>query len=121
MEALAVFLVALLTALATGLGAVPFVFARSPSRGWLGTANSLAAGLMLGASAGLLYEGAGHGVERTALGADRVLRAEIRFSRSARGQEVKQDIDDEIRTNISVGYIPKKVKLIEENEESGDL
>jgi zinc transporter, ZIP family len=69
MDVLAVFVVALGTALATGLGALPFVFARQPDRTWLGTANSLAAGLMLGASAGLLYEGAGHGVERTALGA----------------------------------------------------
>lgn len=69
MAVLAVFVVALGTALATGLGALPFVFARQPDRTWLGTANSLAAGLMLGASAGLLYEGAGHGVERTALGA----------------------------------------------------
>jgi ZIP family zinc transporter len=69
MDVLAVFVVALVTALATGLGALPFVFARQPDRTWLGIANSLAAGLMLGASAGLLYEGAGHGVERTALGA----------------------------------------------------
>jgi len=69
MELLTVFLVALATALATGLGALPFVFARQPDRTWLGTANSLAAGLMLGASVGLLFEGADHGVERTALGA----------------------------------------------------
>jgi zinc transporter, ZIP family len=69
MDALAVFLVALGTALATGLGALPFVFARRPDRTWLGMANGLAAGLMLGASAGLLYEGAGYGVERTAIGA----------------------------------------------------
>ena len=68
-DVLTVFVVALVTALATGLGALPFVFARHPDRSWLGTANSLAAGLMLGASAGLLYEGAGHGAERTALGA----------------------------------------------------
>jgi zinc transporter ZupT len=68
MDALTVFLVALATALATGLGALPFVFAR-PDRSWLGIANSLAAGLMLGASAGLLDEGARYGVERTALGA----------------------------------------------------
>jgi len=68
-EVITVFVVALVTALATGLGALPFVFARRPSRSWLGTANGLAAGLMLGASAGLLYEGAQHGVERTVLGA----------------------------------------------------
>ena len=69
MEVLAVFVVALVTALATGLGALPFVFARRPNRSWLGTANSLAAGLMLGASAGLLYEGARYDVSRTTLGA----------------------------------------------------
>jgi zinc transporter ZupT len=69
MDALTVFVVALATAFATGLGALPFVFARTPDRTWLGTANSLAAGLMLGASAGLLYEGTRYGFERTALGA----------------------------------------------------
>ena len=69
MDVLAVFLVALVTALATGLGALPFVFARRPDRAWLGSANSLAAGLMLGASAGLLYEGFRYGIERTAAGA----------------------------------------------------
>ena len=68
MDVLTVFLVALGTALATGLGAVPFFFARHPDRSWLGTANSLAAGLMLGASAGLIYEGATYGLERTAGG-----------------------------------------------------
>jgi zinc transporter, ZIP family len=68
-DVLAVFLVALVTALATGLGALPFVFARRPDRTWLGSANSLAAGLMLGASAGLLYEGFRYGIERTAAGA----------------------------------------------------
>jgi zinc transporter ZupT len=69
MEVLAVFAVALLTAVATGLGALPLFFTRRPTRSWLGIANSLAAGLMLGASAGLLFEGADHGVERTAVGA----------------------------------------------------
>ena len=67
MNVVTVFVVALVTALATGLGALPFVFARRPDRAWLGTANSLAAGLMLGASAGLLHEGSRYGAERTAL------------------------------------------------------
>ena len=40
-----------------------------PDRTWLGSANSLAAGLMLGASAGLLYEGSRYGIERTVAGA----------------------------------------------------
>jgi zinc transporter, ZIP family len=68
-ETIAVFLAALGTALATGLGALPFVFARHPDRNWLGIANSLAAGLMAGASAGLLYEGGRYGVGRTVVGA----------------------------------------------------
>jgi ZIP family zinc transporter len=68
-DAVAVFVAALGTALATGLGAVPFVFARRPSRAWLGVANSLASGFMIGASAGLCYEGGRQSVWRTAAGA----------------------------------------------------
>jgi zinc transporter ZupT len=52
-----VFFAALLTALATGLGALPFLLVRKFSRRWLGIFNSLAAGLMLGASHGLINEG----------------------------------------------------------------
>jgi zinc transporter ZupT len=66
---LVVFLVALASALATGLGALPFAFTRHPDRGWLGIANGLAAGFMIGASLGLLYEGAREGIWRTAAGA----------------------------------------------------
>lgn len=47
---------ATLTALATGLGAVPFWFFR-PNRRWLGVGNAVAAGLMLAASGGLIVEG----------------------------------------------------------------
>src|SRR6187397_2343686 len=68
MDAFTVFAVALLTALATGLGALPFFFSRRPGRNWLGIANGLAAGLMLGASLGLIVEGARYGAERTAVG-----------------------------------------------------
>jgi zinc transporter ZupT len=68
-EVLAVFAVALGTAFATGLGALPFAFARRPDRTSLGIANSLAAGFMLGASAGLCYEGARFDVGRTVVGA----------------------------------------------------
>ena len=48
---------AIVTALATGLGALPFYFRRQPSRRWLGRANALASGMMLAASFGLIYEG----------------------------------------------------------------
>lgn len=66
---LAVLAVASLTAAATGLGAIPFLLARRPDRSWLGVANALAAGFMVGASAGLLWEGTGFGAWQTAAGA----------------------------------------------------
>ena len=69
MQAAAVFVAALVTALATGLGAVPFLFVRRPSRRWLGLANALASGFMIGASVGLAVEGFGSGAGRTVLGA----------------------------------------------------
>jgi zinc transporter ZupT len=53
-----VFLYALLTAVATALGALPFVFIRSVSPRVVGYSNALAAGLMLGASFGLIVAGA---------------------------------------------------------------
>jgi zinc transporter ZupT len=68
-SALLVFVAALVTALATGLGALPFAFARRPKGAWLGVANALASGFMLGASAGLLHEGFGRGGARAAAGA----------------------------------------------------
>lgn len=43
-------------------------------------------------------------VERVRLDSDKRLRGVPRFSRSVRGQEIKQDMDDEIRTKVSVGY-----------------
>jgi ZIP family zinc transporter len=64
-----VFLFALLTAIATGLGALPFVFVKDLPRRWLGAANAVAAGLMLAASFGLLYEGVRYGLLRTLAGA----------------------------------------------------
>src|ERR687898_749450 len=63
-----VFLFALLTALATGLGALPFVFVKDLTRRWLGASNAIAAGLMLAASFGLIYEGVAYGLWRALLG-----------------------------------------------------
>ncbi len=62
-------LLALGTALATGLGALPFAFARRISRRQLGLTNALAAGLMVAASLGLLYEGSRTGWSLPLLGA----------------------------------------------------
>jgi zinc transporter ZupT len=47
---------------------VPFIFVRSMSRTWLGISNALAGGVMLGASVGLLRQGAHQSGVRTALG-----------------------------------------------------
>jgi ZIP family zinc transporter len=64
----AVFLAALATAFATGLGALPFALERHGLRRWLGPANGVASGVMLGASASLLIEGAQRSGGRTAIG-----------------------------------------------------
>jgi ZIP family zinc transporter len=63
-----VFTAALGTALATGLGAVPFLLARSRSRSWLGIGDALAAGMMTAATAALLYEGGRKGIGLTIAG-----------------------------------------------------
>lgn len=65
----AVFLAALLTALATGLGALPLALARGKSGPrWLGMGNAVAAGLMLAACHGLIAEGFAFSAPRTLAG-----------------------------------------------------
>jgi zinc transporter ZupT len=68
-RAVAVFAYALITALATGLGAAPFAFVKRVSPRVVAVAHAIAAGLMLGASFGLVVEGAGYGQLQTILGA----------------------------------------------------
>jgi zinc transporter ZupT len=65
---LLVFGCGLLTALATGLGALPFTFVRSVSTRTIAYSNALASGLMLGASFGLVAEGTRFGAWQTILG-----------------------------------------------------
>lgn len=64
-----VFVAASVTALATGLGALPFVFVKRVSPRIVAHAEALAAGLMLGASFGLLASGTEYGNARTLVGA----------------------------------------------------
>ena len=52
-----VFVAATITAVATGFGALPFLFVKQFDNKWLGIGSAVAAGLMLGASIGLVYEG----------------------------------------------------------------
>ena len=46
-----------LTAVATGLGALPFYWIRNMDKYWLGICNGLAAGMMIAATGCLFYEG----------------------------------------------------------------
>ncbi|MGF1472786.1 MAG: ZIP family metal transporter [Rubrobacteraceae bacterium] len=64
-----VLVLASLTAVATGLGAVPFIFVKDLARRWLGASNAIAMGLMLAASFGLIYEGLDYSVFGTLAGA----------------------------------------------------
>lgn len=65
---LLVLLYGLATALATGLGAVPFLFVRTVSNTVVAYSNAIAAGLMLGASFGLVAEGSHYGALPTLVG-----------------------------------------------------
>jgi zinc transporter ZupT len=67
-QTLIVFLAATATALATGLGALPFAFPGFRGEGLLGVSNALAAGVMLGASASLIIEGSSRSVLRVTIG-----------------------------------------------------
>jgi zinc transporter ZupT len=68
-DALTVFVAALLTAAATGLGALPLLVPAARDRRALGVANAIASGVMLGASVSLLFEGADRSVGKMSLGA----------------------------------------------------
>jgi len=68
-EPVRVFLYALITALATGLGTLPFAFVRGVPGAATAWANAVASGLMLGASFGLVAEGTHYGAWQTVLGA----------------------------------------------------
>lgn len=55
-------------------------------------------------------------IESVQIGADRVGRAVVRFGKSARAEEVFQDVKDGIRRNVSVGYVIHKALLTETND-----
>ncbi|MCQ4162815.1 phage major capsid protein [Roseomonas sp. GC11] len=53
-------------------------------------------------------------VETVTLSPDRKMRARVRFGKSARAEEVMQDVADGIRANVSVGYELLDLSLISE-------
>jgi HK97 family phage major capsid protein/HK97 family phage prohead protease len=55
-------------------------------------------------------------VESVEIGADKVVRAVVRFGKSARAEEVWQDVRDGIRRNVSVGYLIHEAKLVEQRD-----
>jgi HK97 family phage major capsid protein len=57
-------------------------------------------------------------VTNFSFGKDGVARADVKFSRSARGEEIFQDIKDGIRTNVSVGFMVYAMELIEEKKDA---
>jgi ZIP family zinc transporter len=56
-----------ITAIATGLGIIPLLFTKDIPKKMLGTGNAVAAGLMVAASFGLLFEGFGVQVNNSVL------------------------------------------------------
>jgi zinc transporter, ZIP family len=67
-EALTVFVAALVTALATGLGALPLLFRHGTGQNALGLANAAASGVMAAASASLFVEGVDRSGARSGVG-----------------------------------------------------
>lgn len=84
---LVVFLLAGVTALCTGLGALPFAFLREISPRTIARSNALAAGLMLGACFGILVEGSRAGWWQTLVGANLGVVFVMLTSRFLEGRE----------------------------------
>jgi HK97 family phage major capsid protein len=59
-------------------------------------------------------------VEKVKVGDDKKLRGQVRFSRSAPAQQIKQDIQHGIRRFISVGYMVNEYTLDKQSKEEGD-
>lgn len=47
---------------------------------------------------------------------DHVMRGRVQFSRSALGQEIRQDVEDGIRSHVSVGYMIDEIEEVETDE-----
>lgn len=88
-----VFFYASLTAVATGLGALPFLLVKKVPNLWLGHGNAIASGLMLAASFNLIFEGLNYSLWRTMAGALAGLVA-IVISRKLLGGDGEQKVGE---------------------------
>ncbi len=59
-------------------------------------------------------------VKAVRLDSDKVLRGTVRFSRSALGQEIKQDVEDGIRSLVSVGYFIDELTEVKREDDGTD-
>jgi HK97 family phage major capsid protein len=59
-------------------------------------------------------------VKSVRLDEDRVLRGSVKFSRSALGQEIRQDVEDGIRSLVSVGYFIDELEEVERAEDGSE-
>ncbi|MHC4217486.1 MAG: ZIP family metal transporter [Planctomycetota bacterium] len=84
-----VFIYASITALATGLGALPFLLVRRITSNVVAYSNAVASGLMLGASFGLLAEGTQHGSWQVFVGANAGVLFILATSKWLEGHEVQ--------------------------------
>jgi len=51
-------------------------------------------------------------VKAVRIDGDKVLRGQVQFSRSALGQEIRQDVEDGIRSHVSVGYFVDEMQEV---------
>ena len=65
---LEIFIYSLITAVATGLGVLPFLFFKKIKKKWLGWAGAMASGIMLAASFRLINEGIDYSLSKTIIG-----------------------------------------------------
>lgn len=98
-----------LTAVATGLGALPFLFVKKVPDLWLGHGNAIAAGLMLAASFNLIFEGLDYSIWKTTGGALAGMIA-ILASRKLLGGDSEQKVGelqgaDAIKALLIVGVM----------------
>lgn len=58
-------------------------------------------------------------VQKAWIDADKKLRGAVKFSRSELGQEIKMDVEDGIRSHVSVGYFIEEIEEVEDDGKGG--